>query len=182
MRQRWVATIIRLSGYIYKKKSGLLTAHSVQSFVDVILIIVAEIVLAIISLPLYVVSKPISSQSSGVVQYKIRRVVTLSVLFALLLAWMIKLGFLLVTESVIIPANPVTISETQVAESDVRLHPPVQQWHHRPLQSHENRRDGGRAPVSSSGGKRCFGLMNRRAGEDKNLQPELRFPICLIAN
>jgi len=62
MRQRWVNAVMGLTAFLYKKKRSLLTSHALRSFFDILLIIFLEILLAVISLPLYAVASSIGEK------------------------------------------------------------------------------------------------------------------------
>lgn len=97
LRQRWTNLILHTSALIQRRKQELLTAHAGQAFVVVMSLIVSEAWLAIISLPLYLVARSTGDQNqSGVTQYAVRRVVTMSVLVAVLVAWLVKLMIILI--------------------------------------------------------------------------------------
>jgi len=86
----WVNTILHTGALIQKKKVALATAHSWDSVWLVISLIVLEIWLAIISLPLYLVESTVTNEQGGG-QYRVRRVITLSLLVVLGSIWLIKL-------------------------------------------------------------------------------------------
>ena len=91
MRTGWTNLILHTTALVYRRKQNLLVSHSFQSVFDVFVIIFLELFLALISLPLYLVSK--ESDLGGKQQYKIRRVVSLSLLLSILIIWVLKLIF-----------------------------------------------------------------------------------------
>lgn len=92
MRTSWTNLILHTTSLIYRRKQGLLVSHSLQSVLDVFIIVFLEIFLAIISFPLYLVSK--ESDIGGKKQYKIRRIISLSLLLTILAIWILKLTFI----------------------------------------------------------------------------------------
>ena len=93
MNAPWVNAILHTSAQIQKKKVALATAHSWKSIWLVIFIIALELYLACISIPLYLVAstqKDAKSAPSGQ-HYRVRRVITLSLLTSLGIIWLIKL-------------------------------------------------------------------------------------------
>ncbi len=95
MRQQWTNLILHTTSLVHKKKEGLLTSHSVGSFFSIFWIIILEVFLSIISLPLYVVTKSISGDVEAVSRYKLRRIITLSILLPILFIWFLKSAFIL---------------------------------------------------------------------------------------
>lgn len=96
VRSRWTTLVLHTSSYVYNQKQKLLTTHAGRAFFIVISIIIAEVFLGLISLPLYLITKPESGNDAGQSQYKVRRVITLSILTAIFIIWIIKLIFILI--------------------------------------------------------------------------------------
>jgi hypothetical protein len=89
MRGHWTNLILHTSASIYKRKNNVALSYASRSIFDVFAVIFLEIFLAIISFPLYLVSK--SDSAKGKSQYKIRRIFTLSFLVVILIVWLAKL-------------------------------------------------------------------------------------------
>ena len=87
---RFTTLILHTSAYISSRKNELLAAHALKAFWIVVKLILAEIFLAVISLPVYLATSK-ASGANDTAQYKVRRVVTLSSLLGLLVIWLIKL-------------------------------------------------------------------------------------------
>lgn len=85
--------ILRVTVLINNKKQALLSSHAFMSILNVFLIVFLEIFLFFISIPLYLVSKDIGAGTQ--VQYKIRRVLSLTVLLGILFVWLVKLLFII---------------------------------------------------------------------------------------
>lgn len=95
LRQDWTELIHRLSARAASVKNELLTAHALYSFVLVLHLIALELLLAAVSLPLYFVVRDIERRGTqGKRQFAVRRVITLSVLIAILIIWSLKLAFI----------------------------------------------------------------------------------------
>ena len=89
MRGRWTNLILHTSASIYKRKNNVALSYASRSIFDVFAVIFLELFLAIISFPLYLVSK--ADSEKGKSQYKIRRIFTLSFLVVILIVWLAKL-------------------------------------------------------------------------------------------
>ncbi len=110
LRDRWSTSILHLSAYIAGKKNGLLTVHGMRSLLNVLLIIGAELLLLVISLPSYVAAQPISD-TTGTNEYRLRRALTLGVIGTLFIIWILKLALIL-TLAGFVKTNTTTITET----------------------------------------------------------------------
>ncbi len=110
LRDRWSTSILHLSAYIAGKKNGLLTVHGMRSLLSVFLIIGAELLLLVISLPSYVAAQPISDKT-GTNEYRLRRALTLGVIGTLFIIWILKLALIL-TLAGFVKTNSTTITET----------------------------------------------------------------------
>ena len=93
MRQKWTNLILFLTSFLYRCKNTLTTSHSIASIFNLIIIIGGELLLAVISLPLYLISKEAASGDQRA--YKIRRIVSLSSLVIILIVWIFKLIFII---------------------------------------------------------------------------------------
>ncbi len=89
MRGRWTNLILHTSASIYKRKNNVAVSYASRSIFDVFAVIFLELFLAVISFPLYLVSK--GDSAKGKSQYKIRRIFTLSFLIVILIVWLAKL-------------------------------------------------------------------------------------------
>jgi hypothetical protein len=89
MRGRWTNLILHTSASIYQRKNNVALSYASRSIFDVFAVIFLELFLAIISFPLYLVSK--GDSAKGKSQYKIRRIFTLSFLIVILIVWLAKL-------------------------------------------------------------------------------------------
>jgi hypothetical protein len=89
MRGHWTNLILHTSASIYKRKNNVAVSYASRSIFNVFAVIFLELFLAIISFPLYLVSK--GDSAKGKSQYKIRRIFTLSFLVVILVVWLAKL-------------------------------------------------------------------------------------------
>jgi len=94
MLHGWTNLILHTTSRIQGKKQALLTDHALKSVLDVFGIIVLEVFLLVISLPLYLVTKPMVGAEENV-QYKTRRILSLTVLGAIFVLWLFKLLLIL---------------------------------------------------------------------------------------
>lgn len=90
IREGWINLILHTTAFINQRKQDLLIVHAVKAFWRVIQLIAAEVFLAVISLPVYIAASS-TAKSDDTAQYKLRRVVTLSIIFGLLIIWLVKL-------------------------------------------------------------------------------------------
>lgn len=110
LRDRWSTSILHLSAYIAGKKNGLLTVHGMRSLLHVLLIIGAEILLLIISLPSYVAAQPVGD-TTGTNEYRLRRALTLGIIGTLFIIWILKLALIL-TLAGFVKTSSTTVTET----------------------------------------------------------------------
>ncbi len=89
MRGYWTNLILHTSASIYKRKNDVSISRAPKSILAVFAVIFLELFLAVISFPLYLVSK--GEGTGGKAQYKIRRIFTLSFLIVILIVWLAKL-------------------------------------------------------------------------------------------
>lgn len=115
MRHRWTNWILHTTAKIQQKKQALLTDHAFKSALDVFSIVFLELFLLILSLPLYLVTQPNTGGGEEQVQFKIRRVLSLSVLTVLLILWLFKLLFI-VYLSFFSPSSSYSISDLEASE------------------------------------------------------------------
>jgi hypothetical protein len=93
MRKNWTNLILHTTATISRRKQDILVSHAWGAIGDVLIIVFLELFLVIISLPLYLVSQ--KTGLGGKKQYKIRRIITLSVLVIILAIWLLTLIFVL---------------------------------------------------------------------------------------
>ncbi len=137
IRGKWTTLILHTTSYIHAEKEKLLTAQAFSAFGIVIAIIAAELWLALISLPLYLVTAPVGGSAQETGRFRQRRIITLSIAIVIFLIWLIKLLFILVllfsspkNRFSITPTNTAdragTILTTEIALSptDPKLAPP----------------------------------------------------------
>lgn len=110
LRDRWSTSILHLSAFIAGKKNGLLTVHGIRSLQSVLIIIGAELLLLIISLPSYVAAQTVGD-SSATKEYRLRRTLTLGVIGTICIIWILKLTIIL-TLAGFVKTNSTTITET----------------------------------------------------------------------
>lgn len=111
LRDRWSTAVLHISAYIAGKKNGLLIVHGAKAFLRVLLIIGAEMLLLVISLPSYIAAKPLDSKAKTK-EYHLRRALTVGVISALFIIWILKLVFILVLAGFAKTESAVTINES----------------------------------------------------------------------
>lgn len=89
---RWVNVILRITSRLQRDKQKLLIAHETETVKLIFSIIMYELVLLIISIPLYLVHTAKSVPGLNTEQYKVRRILSLTVLSAITILWVAKLG------------------------------------------------------------------------------------------
>lgn len=93
MRQRYTTLILHLSSYVERKKQALLTRHSWQSFFDVLLLIIAELFLAVVSIPLVLSTESVATEGTSK-RYAVRRVLTRGIISIVIVLWALKIGLI----------------------------------------------------------------------------------------
>lgn len=114
LRDRWSTSILHLSAYVANKKNGLLIVHGIRSLLNVLLIIGAELLLLIISLPSYVAAGSLNNPRAGSGQakeYRLRRALTMGVIGTLCIIWILKLALILSLAG-FVKTDSTTITET----------------------------------------------------------------------
>ena len=94
LRSRWTSYILHVTSFITVRKGRLINAHAFRAVGIVVLLIIAEAWLALISLPLYLVAEPLAERNQETQEYKIRRVITLSVVVVIVVVWALKLSII----------------------------------------------------------------------------------------
>lgn len=95
IRGRWTTLILHTTAFIYHQKEKLLTAQTLSAFFIVLSIILAEVWLAVISLPLYLITAPTAGNDQETIIFRQRRVMTLSIAAAIFFLWLLKLIFII---------------------------------------------------------------------------------------
>lgn len=90
MRNSWTKQIVHITSYIFRKKKDVATAHGLRAVALIVQILFLEVYLALISLPLYFITRTIQTSKSGQKAYQVRRVITLSTLLVVFSIWSIK--------------------------------------------------------------------------------------------
>ena len=137
LRNSWSNYILHLSSFIARKKAEISTAGTGQALISVLLIIGAEILLLIVSLPSYLAVRPLADENTKT-EYHLRRKLTLGTIVTLLIIWIIKLFLILFLVWYTNTNGSLQIYETKnnsvldtvaddvlVAELDSHLAPPV---------------------------------------------------------
>jgi len=89
MRGYWTNLIMHTSAAIYTRKNRISSSTATKSILDVFAVIFMEVFLAVISFPLYIVSR--GQITEGKSQFKIRRIFTTTFLIVVLAVWIAKL-------------------------------------------------------------------------------------------
>lgn len=120
MKTQWLNFVLRLTNRIYAKKQDILARTGVRIVVSIFVLIILEIILAIVSLPLYLSVKASSvtaylSDKGGYgkvdFDYNLRRVLTLTGVSLLFLVWMIKLATIIFIPNVYGPLQLYSVSD-----------------------------------------------------------------------
>lgn len=129
MKARWLNLILRLTNKIYQKKQTTIETQEFKSIGNLLLIIFLEVLLAVISLPLYLVTS--SEKSSAyltakggykkiAVDYKLRKVLTLTGVGIILIVWIIKLFIIILTPTIVGPLNSYEITDVEPVTIEVQ--------------------------------------------------------------
>jgi len=119
MKNRWLTFVVVLTNKIYRNKQVLGNQHGGALIKSVIVLVFFEFALLIISLPLYVTLSLTTvaafleekgEYENIVVDYKLRRVITVTGLSIVLLAWALKLIFILSAPYVVDTPQLYTVS------------------------------------------------------------------------
>jgi len=125
VRSTWLNLILRFSNRIYQKKQLLVGQEGLQIVGNIVSLIVLEMILAIISLPLYVSvgSQNVTaffSEHSGYAKvtfdYKLRRILTLTGVMIVATVWVIKLLLILLVPTVFGPLPLYRVSDLRPPE------------------------------------------------------------------
>ena len=98
MHQQYTTLILHLSSYVERKKQSLLTRHSWKSFFDVVSLVFAELLLAIVSLPLHLSTKEETRRTGSAKKYSVRRVLTRGIVGIVIVLWALKIGLIFFRE------------------------------------------------------------------------------------
>lgn len=100
MKEKWLNLILSLTNRVYQKKQLVLTGEGWKVAREVVLLVLLEILLAFVSLPLYIGVKPVALSAYFkdtekfariTADYNLRRVLTLTGVGVFLIIWGIKL-------------------------------------------------------------------------------------------
>jgi len=121
MKERWLTLVLRLTNLIYQHKKSEVGKQGISSVGNVIVLMFWEVVLLIVSLPLYVTTstKKVVGflESKGgyakiAVDYKLRRVLTLTGVGVVFIIWVIKLMLLMLTPQFYGPLRLYSVTES----------------------------------------------------------------------
>lgn len=122
MKERWLNLILKLTNRIFVRKQELLQKTGVKIIGVVGTLIFFEIVLAIVSLPLYITLRPArvtayfgehGGYAKATFDYNLRRILTLTGVSILLLFWILKLLLIILFPVVYGPLTLYTVSDLQ---------------------------------------------------------------------
>ena len=119
MKTKWLNFVLLLTNRIYARKQNILTLTGIQTVGGILVLILLEIILAIVSLPIYLTTK-----SDGVVayfeekggyekvafDYNLRRILTMTGVGVILLIWLIKLLLIISVSSIFGPLKLYQVS------------------------------------------------------------------------
>lgn len=119
MKKRWLYLVLLFTNRIYVKKQSIIGQSSLSVFYNIFLLILLEIILGIISLPLYIGMKSndvtafLSEQGTFTkvsFDYNLRRILTLTGVGIFALIWAVKLALIVALPSVYGPLPLYSIS------------------------------------------------------------------------
>lgn len=125
MRSTWLNLILRFSNRIYQKKQLLVGQEGLQIVGNIVSLIVLEILLAIISLPLYISigSQNVTafftehgSYAKVTFDYKLRRILTLTGVVIIAAVWIVKLLLILFVPTMFGPLPLYRVSDLRPPE------------------------------------------------------------------
>jgi hypothetical protein len=125
MRNRWLNIVLILTNRIYSKKQVILHRTGISIISDVFILIGLEIILAVVSFPLYLSIRKAKTvaylkEKGGygeiAADYNMRRVLTLTGVGLFFLIWFIKFVIIIGTPSVYGPLQLYSISDLRPAE------------------------------------------------------------------
>jgi len=114
MKNKWLNVVLLLTNRVYQKKQQIVGRSGLGAVYNIFVLIVLEIILGVISLPLYVTlrsGKVVAffqekgAYSKVAFDYNLRRVLTLTGVGILVVIWLLKLALIVATPSVYGPLN-----------------------------------------------------------------------------
>jgi len=120
LRVRWLNLVLSLTNKIYQQKQELLVTVGIRVIGKVILLFFQEIILGVISLPLYLGLK--SSKVTAYFEekggydkisfdYGLRKIITLTGVSVIIFIWLIKLGLIILTPAIWGPLQLYSVSD-----------------------------------------------------------------------
>ena len=131
MKERWLNLILFLTNRIYTKKQIVLNGEGWKVGKEVLLLVLLEILLAMVSIPLYIGVKPVGLTAYFIdtekfaritADYNLRRILTLTGVSVILIIWGIKLLLIIAVPRVYGPLqlyDVVNMRPTDVLESEL---------------------------------------------------------------
>lgn len=121
MKEGWLNLILRLTNLIYRKRESELGRQGIKSVINIFNLVWLEIILMIISLPLYLTISSVKATAYLVekggyakiaVDYNLRRILTLTGVGVIFIIWVIKFSFLMLTPQLYGPMRLYSITES----------------------------------------------------------------------
>ncbi|MFA6547610.1 MAG: hypothetical protein WCT11_01545 [Candidatus Magasanikbacteria bacterium] len=125
MKNRWLNLVLLLTNRIYTKKQLIIEQSGLGAVYNIFLLIVLEIVLAVISLPLYISLRSASvtaflsekgSYAKVDFDYNIRRILTLTGVGIVALIWVIKLSLIILLPKIYGPLPLYVVTDFRPAD------------------------------------------------------------------
>jgi len=125
MKKKWLNLVLHLTNRIYKRKQSIIGQAGLSALYNIFLLILLEIILGIVSLPLYLGLKPAevtafmsekSAYAKVAFDYNLRRVLSLTGVGIFALIWAIKLILIIVLPSVYGPMQLYSVSNFSQAD------------------------------------------------------------------
>lgn len=120
LQVRWLNLVLVLTNRIYQRKQEVLSSTGVRVIGDVLILFFQEIILGVVSLPLYLGLKPAKvtaffEEKGGYGEisfdYGLRRIITLTGVSVIFVIWMIKLLLIILTPVVFGPLQLYSVSD-----------------------------------------------------------------------
>lgn len=125
MKKKWLDLVLRLTNQIYVAKKHIIGESGLSAVKNIVVLVVLEVVLAIVSLPLYIGLKSYKvtafmekkgGYSKITFDYGFRRILTLTGIAVILILWLIKLLFIVLVPTVYSPVNLYDFSDLRPAD------------------------------------------------------------------
>ncbi len=134
MKEKWLNLIVRVTNHIYTAKKEITTRYGLKSVLGVLKLVLLEVILALLSLPLYLTTRAEKStaylETKGeygaiATDYKLRKILTLTGVGVIFVIWTVKLLLIVLTPAVYGPLELYKVSDLRpltIEERDIFVH------------------------------------------------------------